>query len=86
MALIFKTCPVCGKEPVILSEQISGEDKAYIARCPDSDCVLWNDDTFDDIFACCESWNAKVEENTPKADEESGEDMEGTGETEDGNG
>ena len=57
--LSFKTCPACGKEPVILRDG-DGDDNFYIGRCPDPECELYNDDTFDDISACCENWNQKV--------------------------
>ena len=59
MAMSFKTCPVCGKEPIILKEELQ-EEAFYIARCPDNQCEMYNDDTFDDLQACCDSWNGKV--------------------------
>lgn len=69
--LVFKTCPVCGSEPVILKDNAGGGDLAfYIARCPNLDCVLYNEDTYDDIVACCNGWNAKVAQYAPQTEDE----------------
>lgn len=71
--LVFKTCSVCGSEPVILKEG-DGDTNFYIARCPNFDCTLYNEDTYDNLQACCDSWNARVAEYA--ADTEDGGDEE----------
>lgn len=73
--LVFKTCPVCGSEPVILRDNAGGgEDNFYIGRCPNTECVLYNEDTYDDLKACCDAWNAKVAQYAPQTEETEGED------------
>ena len=73
--LVFKSCPVCGKDPVILKDSAGGGDEAFfIARCPDVTCILYNEETFDSLDACCSYWNGLVAAHTTTTETEENDD------------
>ena len=66
---VLPDCPACGKTPIVLSESV-GEDGFFVIRCPDPNCPLYNEDTYDNLEACKNGWLTKITQYTSFSEKE----------------